>query len=339
MTSDLAKYIDKFSRSKNVGDVKVFISSSRNDFHYASAASKPKHYLASSSKLYTNSLIFGMIDSQAFDLSTPVVEILGQELLEGLTTGNSHKEVTIEQLMRHTSGIPDFFEEKTPDGKAILDLVLKQDQGFTTLEMINRAKAIRSKGLPGKRAHYSDTNYQLLCLILEKVSGESYERIFQDRICKPLGLVDTYVDDISRSKDSVSKFKYGMNEISIPNYMASTRADGGVVSNCTETMKFLKAYYRGELFNRRFSDPNSDTWRKIFSPFEYGLGQMKLALPSYMTGFKRTAALFGHGGATGHAMFVDLKNQTYFVAVVNQLKNRSLVYRLLINLQLRSNRG
>jgi CubicO group peptidase (beta-lactamase class C family) len=66
---------------------------------------------------------------------------------------------------------------------------------------------------------------------------------------------------------------------------------------------------------------------------------MKMALPSYMTGFKRTAPLFGHGGATGHAMFVDLRNQTYFVAVVNQLKNRSLVYRLLINLQLRFNRG
>jgi CubicO group peptidase (beta-lactamase class C family) len=123
-----------------------------------------------------------MIDSRAFDLSTPVVEILGQELLDGLTTGDSHKKVTIEQLMRHTSGIPDFFEEKTPDGKAILDLVLMQDQGFTTKEMINRAKTIRAKGLPGKRARYSDTNYQLLCLILEKVSGESFEKILQDRI-------------------------------------------------------------------------------------------------------------------------------------------------------------
>jgi D-alanyl-D-alanine carboxypeptidase len=95
----------------------------------------------------------------------------------GLTRGN---EVTVRQILSHTSGYQDFWPqdyvppamEKTITPQAILDHWAKQPLDFD----------------PGTRWQYSNTNYEIAALIVEKASGKPFFQFVRTRILDPLGM-------------------------------------------------------------------------------------------------------------------------------------------------------
>lgn len=95
------------------------------------------------------------------------------------------KRITISQLLSHTSGVPDFISlPGFLDGPAsrihysVQDFVQKYCSGDLHFE-------------PGTKFEYSNSGYFLLGAILEQASGESYEKLLQERIFKPLGMNDS----------------------------------------------------------------------------------------------------------------------------------------------------
>ena len=335
MVAKAEKYLNKFVTSQTAGDVKVLVQAPGFEYRFESENALPMHFIASSTKLYTNTLIFKLIDNGQLKLNTVVADVLGRETLVGLTKPGNESVITIEHLLTHTSGIADYFGDKIPGGKSLFDDIVAKDRGWTYEELLERARAVGIHSEPGKNAHYSDTNYQLLGRVFETISGSSYATALSELITRPLGLEKTFVLTGSEDLTNVSIMLYGESALDIPAAMASTGCDGGIVSTTDETMKFLKAYYDGSLFNPDFSDPAKQNWRKIFPPIKYGLGQMKVSLPSFMTGFRSVNPLYGHAGASGHVMFFDPISSARYVATVNQTKDRSLVFKLLINLQIR----
>ena len=335
MVTKVEKYLDKFVTSQTAGDIKVLIEAPGFEYRFESESEFPLHYIASSTKLYTNALIFKLIDNGQLGLDTRVADVLGTESLLGLTKPKNESLVTIEHLLTHTSGISDYFGDKLPGRNSLFDEIVNQDRGWSYQDAIERTRAIGVHGELGKSAHYSDTNYQLLGRVFETINGNSYASAVRDLIAIPLGMENTFVLTGSEDKSKISKMLYGNRPLNIDLAMASTGCDGGIVSTTDETMKFLKSYYDGSLFSPDFADPTKQTWRKIFPPLKYGLGQMKLSLPSFMTGFRSLNPLYGHSGASGHVMYFDPISSTRYVATVNQTKDRSLVYKLLINLQIR----
>ena len=335
MVTKTDKYLNKFVASQTAGDVKVLVQAPGFEYRFESENALPMHFIASSTKLYTNTLIFKLIDNGQLKLNTVVADVLGRETLVGLTKPGNESVITIEHLLTHTSGIADYFGDKIPGGKSLFDDIVVKDRGWTYEEVLERTRAIGIHADPGKTAHYSDTNFQLLGRVFETISGSSYATALSELITRPLGLEKTFVLTGSEDLTNVSKMLYGDSELDIPAAMASTGCDGGIVSTTDETMKFLKAYYEGSLFSPEFSDPSKQNWRRIFPPLRYGIGQMKLSLPSFMTGFRSVNPLYGHSGASGHVMFFDPISSTRYVATVNQTKDRSLVFKLLINLQIR----
>jgi CubicO group peptidase (beta-lactamase class C family) len=89
--------------------------------------------------------------------------------------------VTLAQLMHHSSGIPDYFGDLAPKGweHATLD-----QQG--ALAKISAAKKLRFQ--PGTKWEYSNSNYLLLGVIIERVSGQSLGTFLRERIFDPLQL-------------------------------------------------------------------------------------------------------------------------------------------------------
>lgn len=336
MQERLDKYLNKFARSPNVGDLKVLIETPQSRYLFESKGARPRHFIASSTKLFTNALIFKLIESGNFNLNTPVAELLGAQTLHGLVDEQYVGSVEIEHLLRHTSGIADYFGDAPPGGKSLMQELVTQDRKWDFEQALDRTRQLKKVGAPGQRAHYSDTNYQLLGRVIEQSHGASYAQVFENILAKPLGLSNTFVMTSAGEAAGVSIMKYGEREWQINEAMSSFKPDGGVVSDLSDSLKFLRAYYDGSLFSEKFSDPTRQVWRKIFNPLEYGLGQMKFALPVFMTGFRKANALYGHSGASGHVMFFDPLSASYFVATVNQAKNRSLVFRMLVNLQLRA---
>jgi D-alanyl-D-alanine carboxypeptidase len=97
--------------------------------------------------------------------------------------------VTVRQLLTHTSGIPNFVSDQG-SGAAILAFSQKVS---SSEEIIGWAAARPLKFAPGEGRRYSSTGYQLLGMIIEKVSGKPWGQFLQDRIFAPLGMTSTRV--------------------------------------------------------------------------------------------------------------------------------------------------
>jgi D-alanyl-D-alanine carboxypeptidase len=97
------------------------------------------------------------------------------------------KKITVENLLTHTSGIPDYMEKLWPAR-------MRED-----LRLERLIEVFKNAGLefePGTKASYSNSNYILLGAIIEKLSGEEYRRFVEENIFKPLGMKHSYYEGI-----------------------------------------------------------------------------------------------------------------------------------------------
>lgn len=97
--------------------------------------------------------------------------------------------ITIRHLIHHTSGIRDYLE--------LMDMALKREEDYytpeETIEMLARQKGLNFK--PGEKFLYSNSNYFLLGVIVERVSGKSLREFAEENIFKPLGMENTHFHD------------------------------------------------------------------------------------------------------------------------------------------------
>jgi CubicO group peptidase (beta-lactamase class C family) len=95
------------------------------------------------------------------------------------------KKITIRHLLHHTSGLRDFFELMNLTGWRGDEVVTQED----VLSLIERQRALNFA--PGQEHTYSNTNYMLLGLIVERVSGKLLADFARERIFEPLGMKHT----------------------------------------------------------------------------------------------------------------------------------------------------
>jgi CubicO group peptidase (beta-lactamase class C family) len=132
-------------------------------------------YLASVTKIYIATLVMVLSQDKLLSLDDPAARYLPAGLVDGIDIYGGHdysRQVTVRQLVSMTSGIADYYEEKGPDGKTGYDLFLADPaKTWTVAEMINRARTdLKPHFAPGTGLYYSDTNYQLLGMIIETVT-------------------------------------------------------------------------------------------------------------------------------------------------------------------------
>ncbi|MFZ1704494.1 MAG: serine hydrolase domain-containing protein [Saprospiraceae bacterium] len=106
-----------------------------------------------------------------------------------------YKNITVENLLTHTSGLPDYMEllEEKWD---LTKIATNQD----VLDYLIQYKP-KSSFKPGKEYEYSNTGYVLLSLIIEKVSGLSFADYLSQHIFKPLGMKNSRVYNTKYTKD------------------------------------------------------------------------------------------------------------------------------------------
>ncbi|MEV7983377.1 serine hydrolase domain-containing protein [Streptomyces sp. NPDC086519] len=98
--------------------------------------------------------------------------------------GYDGRRITVRQLLRHTSGLPDYLD--APEWEHPERLRYRR---FTPRELISRALELPR---PQQRWHYATTNYLVLGLLVQKVTGHRPEDEIGRRVIRPLGLRDTY---------------------------------------------------------------------------------------------------------------------------------------------------
>jgi CubicO group peptidase (beta-lactamase class C family) len=161
-------------------------------------------HLASCGKQFTGLGILMLAEARKLHLDDPI----GQHLSPLAGFG---PRVTIRRLLHHTSGIRDFYDD------AGADEVLARFARPTNADVVHLCAELgcpmAEDGVgPGDRFAYSNSGYDLLGAVIEKVSGESYHDFFQRRVFDPLGMKDTFSVPDRRVSDSRCAIGYGLDE-------------------------------------------------------------------------------------------------------------------------------
>lgn len=294
------------------------------------------YFIASTTKLYTTATVLKLQDEGRIKLDDQLIKYLPPELVSGIhiyERRDYSKEITLRQLLSHTSGLPDYFQEKRKGEGTLQSQLLKgKDRGWDCLDVIEDTKAMSPKFRPGekRKALYSDTNFQLLGQVIEGVTESSLADAYQRYIFSPLELTSTYLFENPEDTRPVSLF-YKTNPLPIPNAMRSFGPDGGIVSTVEESMKFTRGFFEGKLFIKSNLESLYE-WNSIFFPLQSGCGLLKFQLPKIMTLFKEIPECIGHSGLSGAFDYYCPKKNIYIVGTVNQINKPSVSYKLLIKL-------
>lgn len=329
----IEKKLKKFDSLKSTGEILWCVKSDDKTIGVTYGDQHKPFFIASATKLYVTAILSQLRSERVIDWDLPIHYYLPEIDLSNLSRWRDvdhGNHITIREIMAHKAGLPDYFEGKTPNGSPTIERAIDSDFAWKLEYVLKQTKAM--KAVKRGSSLYSDTGYQLLGALIQQVDGVSFSDSLKKRICDPLGLSSTYVfnDSCLHKYSEVAVMLNGKSPLRIPLAMSSVQADGGVVSTVQEASLFLDAFFSGEIFpNFMFKEIASD-WHRIFQPLDYGTGIMRIALPSFMTGFKKLPDFIGHSGASGTVMFRSPELGLTVVGTVNQIRKRSLPFKLMI---------
>ncbi|UQU62689.1 beta-lactamase family protein [Couchioplanes caeruleus] len=121
-----------------------------------------------------------------------------ERFLPGLirANGNDGRKITVRQLLQHTSGLPEYTNAMTDMGTAE-GFQQARLRTWTSADLVGLAMQFPADFPPGEKWNYSNTNYVVASMIIEKVTGHTWQQEVRRRIVKPLGLRHTYLPGTS----------------------------------------------------------------------------------------------------------------------------------------------
>jgi D-alanyl-D-alanine carboxypeptidase len=204
-------------------------------------------------------------------------------------------DVTVRQLLNHTSGLYDYSDD-----------LPEPPRPFQPPELVAIATGHRPLFAPGTRFSYSNTNYILAGLVIERVTGRPLATQLQQRIFRPLGLGDTELPATEQALASPYLHGYAPRDkdwrvtdgpaglVDVTKMDPSWAwAAGAMVSSTTDLAHFYQALLGGQLLDPELlqaMQTTVDASQQFGHGVRYGLG-LTLLRPGCAT------ELWGHGGA------------------------------------------
>jgi D-alanyl-D-alanine carboxypeptidase len=295
-------------------------------------------YIASITKLYTATVIMRMYEKGLLALDDPMSKYLSETLIKGIHVYNGKdysNKITIKQLLSHTSGIADYYSEKSNNGKSLYDLFLEEPQRVWTVdETIERARwDLKPNFAPGTATSYSDTNFQLLGKIIESITQKPLYSTYEDYIFIPLKLRHTWLigHQQSRIGPTPPPADVFYKDINIDRIRSngSYWADGGIVSTAEEMIIFLRALNEGRIIKKGTLELMHD-WHKLQFPLQYGYGTMYFKLPGIMEKVTGMSPMWGHSGSTASFLYYSKFNDLYLAGTLNQTESKTKPFILML---------
>lgn len=291
----------------------------RIDFRGSAGNAEPeiRFPIASISKTYSAAMILQLVDEdrlaldQTVQSALPDIDLSGLHLVKGIDHGPN---LTIRQLLFQTSGLADYYE-----GGVATDLILSRDYAYDLGRVLDWAREGKPQAAPDSgKAHYSDTNFQLLSAVIKAATGLSFGDALHERICAPLGLTRTAIFDPDQdTADQTLPVYHKTLRLDVPRMLSSMGPDGGIVSDTDDLMTFLRAFVAGRLFQGGHL-PSLYQWLPLYFPLQYGGGLMRFKLPGWMTLWRGSPELIGHSGASGSFAYHAPERDIFLVGTFNQ---------------------
>ncbi len=278
---------------------------------------------ASITKIFVAVCILQMEEEGLLFLQDKAIKYLDEQMIKELTTfdGKTYeKELTLEHLLRHTSGIADYLNK----GQVHLDALKNEpERKYSLQDRIDIALKVTPSVNKLGKYNYSNTNYILLGMIAEKVQKKNIADIIDNRIVKPLALKNTSLQPSAQVLPMMFKGYYTdweLTEFTLNfNHMNSA---GGILTNIDDLLLFGQAAFSGKLFK-------SKTTLDKMLDFEKGYG---LGVMLYDTS-RKTGKIMGHSGFDpGYSCYLAyLENQNAtIVTVINQSELKVVMPAFLI---------
>jgi D-alanyl-D-alanine carboxypeptidase len=296
-------------------------------------------YIASVTKLYTATAVMLLMEKGALSLDDPMAKYIPAGLIHGIHVYNGKDysaEITIRDLLSHSSGIADYYTERSGDGKNLFDRFLERpDRSWTVDETIARARNdLRPNFPPGTGVSYSDTNFQLLGKVIEAVTGKPLHVVYEEFFFDPLGFEHTWLIGYWRSQiappPSPADVFYADNNITRIRSNGAYWAEGGIVSTAKEMNIFLKALNEGKII-RPASLKLMHDWLRLQFPLQYGYGTMYFKLPWPIRALTRIPPLWGHSGSTGSFLYYSADYDLYIAGSIDQAESKIKPFALMRN--------
>ena len=204
-------------------------------------------------KTFAAATALQLIKEGKIGLDDKVEKYLGRE--QWFTRLPNAKDITVRQLMNHTSGLVryEFKEQFTKD------LTANPDKVWQPAELVAYLLDEKPPFEAGKGWDYSDTNYIVLGMIIEKVTGKKFYDEANRRLLKPLKLTDTIPQDGPRLKGLVQGYAgpnnpFGGTDAMIVNGKFAINPQfewtgGGYVSTAHDLARWAKMFYEGKAFS------------------------------------------------------------------------------------------
>jgi len=227
--------------------------------------------IGSITKSFTAGAVLRLVDEGVFELDDDIREHVPDAPTDG-------RRVTLEQLLRHTSGMPNFVDR--PDFEELAQRPHRSE------ELVGLTEGMDWLSEPGTEVHYSDSGYILLGRAVELATGEDFDRFVVEELAGPLGMTRTYSAHRPRGGEPLG---YSGGELAEAIDMSVAHAAGQLASTVDDLATWVRAWEAGEVVSRGLA---TRAWEASTLPggtrtgYGYGWKRQQLA--------GRTC--LGHGG-------------------------------------------
>ncbi|MFJ8543329.1 serine hydrolase domain-containing protein [Streptomyces sp. NPDC093586] len=245
---------------------------------------------ASNTKTFTAVVVLQLVAEGKVELDAPV-----ETYLPGLVRGEGidGRRITVRQLLQHTSGIPNYTEYI---GVESFEKV--QHRFFQPHDLLAAALAHPAKFAPGAKWEYSNTNYLLAGLLIERVTERPVQEEITRRVIRRAGLRHTYWPQPGdQTIKGPHPHGYAIGDTEKGNVVDATEMDpswggaaGQMISTPSDLAKFSRALVDGRLLPReQLAEMRRTVDAPVFPGWRYGLGIISVPLSC-------GGVYWGHGG-------------------------------------------
>lgn len=256
-------------------------------------------HIASVSKVLTSTAILMLVDAKKIALDQKVNTII---------QNFPYPEVTIQTLLNHRSGMKNYAYFTFENGN------WNKKETLTNEDIV---KIMVEKNIPletktDTHFSYCNTNYAMLALVIENITGLKYPEAMKEMIFAPLGMTNTFVFDITKDCAIIAPSYKGNMEIG-RDYLDGIYGDKNIYSTPRDLLKFDKARYAPFFLN-------PDLIKKIYTGYSneckgvrnYGLGVR-------MTCFENSEPFYYHNGwwHGNTSSFITLRKEKVSIIVLS----------------------
>lgn len=259
-----------------------------------------KFIIGSVNKMFTATGILQLIEQNKISLEDPVSKVLSGVLADSVA-----RKIKIKHLLTHTSGLDDFL--------FTAEMSQKSKENFRTIADYMPGLADDTLLFePGTQWHYSNTGFLILGIILEKISGLSYEEYINKYVYQPAGMASTFFPELDHVNQGLAD-TYEKDYLTGKPVFYNTRyyqvikgtPAGGGFSTCTDLLNFMQALAAGKLLKPETVQQMQTAKPDMNSP-DYGFGTQIFDANSY-----------GHtGGGPGTSAWVKFDKQSGLTFIV-----------------------